>query len=82
MNDIMSNPAFQEFLQKSTQETLVSSRDIFISVLDEYSKKYNSLAEQIEKAHIDGSLLNDVIGLQTELTKMKIVIKIDDLLKV
>ena len=49
---------------------------------DRYSRKYNNLAEKMEKNGIDTGLLDEVIELKNNLTKANIIIKLDNLFKI
>jgi len=81
--------ATTEFIMARCEKTLsnsgIVSNDIkmlFVSAWDKYSQKYNSLAEKMEEKGIDGNLLDEVIKLKNELTKINIAMKIDNLFKI
>ncbi len=50
--------------------------------LDEYSKKYNLLAEKMENAGINCNLLEEVLDLKIKLTKTILIMKMDKLFKI
>lgn len=57
-------------------------RDEYASNYAAYCDKYNQLIDSIEKAHIDNTAIDEVIELKEQLTKIKLLMKIDDLFKV
>ncbi len=65
-----------------SKENLNEINTEFVKTYDEYSQKYNLLANKIDEANINCALLEEVISLKSRLTKIKIIMKIDDLLKI
>lgn len=65
-------------------ELIVNQEDTlrYKQVYDEYIAKFNKLAGIIEDSGIELDVLNDVLELKSELIKLKIIIKIDNFLKI